>query len=108
MVEGCQPPWGCTPPTAAGRRQDRRHHHERTLSNGEVAGRDDLDVDPPREHWRTPSGGPKGERARWSQEERGMSTARGIDPFLKGDPPTRAPEASGVKSPPAYTKDPTL
>jgi hypothetical protein len=37
-----------------------------------------------------------------------MSTARGIDPFLKGDPPTRAPEASGVKSPPAYTKDPTL
>jgi hypothetical protein len=29
-----------------------------------------------------------------------MPTARGIDPFLKADPPTRAPEASRVKSPP--------
>jgi hypothetical protein len=28
-----------------------------------------------------------------------MSTGRGIDPFLKADPPTRAPEASRVKSP---------
>jgi hypothetical protein len=37
-----------------------------------------------------------------------MSTARGIDPFLKADPPTRAPEASRVKSPPACTKDLTL
>jgi hypothetical protein len=78
------------------------------LSDGEVAGRDDLDADPSREHRRTPSGGPEGERARWSLEERGMSTARGIDPFLKADPPTRAPEASQVKSPPSYTKDPTL
>jgi hypothetical protein len=37
-----------------------------------------------------------------------MSTAREINPFLKADPPTRAPEASRVKSPPACTKDPTL
>jgi hypothetical protein len=37
-----------------------------------------------------------------------MSTAQGIDPFLKADPPTRAPEASRVKSPPACTKDLTL
>jgi hypothetical protein len=38
-----------------------------------------------------------------------MSTAREIGPFLKADPPTRAPEASRVvKSPPACTKDPTL
>jgi hypothetical protein len=29
-----------------------------------------------------------------------MPTARGIGPFLKADPPTRAPEASRVKSPP--------
>jgi hypothetical protein len=29
-----------------------------------------------------------------------MPTARGIDPFLKADPPTCAPEASRVKSPP--------
>jgi hypothetical protein len=37
-----------------------------------------------------------------------MSTAREIDPFFKGRSPTRAPEASRVKSPPACTKDPTL
>jgi hypothetical protein len=30
-----------------------------------------------------------------------MSIAWGIDPFLKADPLTRAPEASRVKSPPA-------
>jgi hypothetical protein len=34
-----------------------------------------------------------------------MSTAREIDPFLKADPSTRAPEALRVKSPPACTKD---
>jgi hypothetical protein len=107
MVEGCQLPWGCTPPTAT-RRQDQRHHQERALSYGEVAKRDDLDADPSREHRRTPYGGPEGERAWWSQEERGMSTAQEIDPFLKADPPTRAPEVSRVKSPPACTKDPTL
>jgi hypothetical protein len=84
-------PMGLHPPTAARRRQDRLHHHERELSDGEVAGRDDLDVDPSREHRRTPSGGPKGERTRWSQEERGMSTAREIDPFLKADPPHSRP-----------------
>jgi hypothetical protein len=100
VAKGCQPPWGCSPPMAVGRRQDRRHHHKRTLSDGEVAGRDDLDADPSREHRRTPSGGPEGERAWWSQGERGMSTGRGIEPFLKADPPTRAPEASRVKSPP--------
>jgi hypothetical protein len=37
-----------------------------------------------------------------------MSTAQGIDPFLKADLPTRTPEASQVKSPPACTKDLTL
>jgi hypothetical protein len=37
-----------------------------------------------------------------------MSTARGIDPFLKADPSTRTPEASRVKSTPACTKDLTL
>jgi hypothetical protein len=37
-----------------------------------------------------------------------MSTARGIDPFLKADLPTRAPEASRAKSPPTCTKVPTL
>jgi hypothetical protein len=76
-----------TPPTAARRRQDRRHHHEHALSDREVAGRDDLDADPSKEHRRTPSGGPEGKRARWSQEERGMSTTREIDPLLKEDPP---------------------
>jgi hypothetical protein len=59
--------------------------------DGEVAGRDDLDADPSREYRRTPSGGPEGGRARWSQEERGMSTARGIDLFLKADPPHSHP-----------------
>jgi hypothetical protein len=29
----------------------------------------------------------EGGRARWSQEERGMPTARGIVPFLKAGPP---------------------
>jgi hypothetical protein len=29
-----------------------------------------------------------------------MPTAQGIDPLFKGRPPTRAPEASRVKSPP--------
>jgi hypothetical protein len=81
---------------------------QRTLSNGEVAGRDDLDADPSREHRRTPSGGPEGEEARWSQEEQGMTTTREIDPVLKADPPARAPEASQVKSPLACAKDPTL
>jgi hypothetical protein len=37
-----------------------------------------------------------------------MSTARKIDPFLKADLPTRAPEASQAKSPPTCTKVPTL
>jgi hypothetical protein len=37
-----------------------------------------------------------------------MSTDREIDPLLKADPPTRAPEASQVKSSLACTKDPTL
>jgi hypothetical protein len=37
-----------------------------------------------------------------------MNTAREIDTFLKADPPTHAPEASRVKSPPTCTKDPTL
>jgi hypothetical protein len=82
-------PMGYTPPTAAERRQDRRHHHECTPSDSEVAGRDGLDADPSREHRRTPSGGPKGESARWSQEERGMTTAREIDPVLKADLPAR-------------------
>jgi hypothetical protein len=101
-------PRGLHPPTAARRRQVRRHHHELALSDGEVAGRDDLDADPSREHRRTPSGRPEGKRARWSQEEQGMNTAREIDTFLKADPPTHAPEASRVKSPPTCTKDPTL
>jgi hypothetical protein len=35
-----------------------------------------------------------------------MTTARQIDPFLKADPPARAPEASRLKSPPACTKEP--
>jgi hypothetical protein len=91
VVEGCQPPWGCTPPTVAGGRQDRRHHHKRTLSDGEVAGRDHLDADPSREHRCTPSGGSEGRRARWSQEERGMSTAQGNRPLFKGRSPPLAP-----------------
>jgi hypothetical protein len=37
-----------------------------------------------------------------------MTTAREIGPFLKADLPTRAPEASRVKSPPTCTKDLTL
>jgi hypothetical protein len=37
-----------------------------------------------------------------------MSTTREIDPFLKADLPTRAPEASRAKSPPTCTKVPTL
>jgi hypothetical protein len=37
-----------------------------------------------------------------------MSTAREIDPFLKADLPTRAPEASRAKSPPTCTKVPAL
>jgi hypothetical protein len=108
MVEECQPARGCAPPTAAKGRQDRWHHHERELSGGEVAGRDGLNADPSREHRRTPSRGPEGGRARGSQEEQGMPTVREIDPFLKADLPTRAPEASRAKSPPTCTKVPTL
>jgi hypothetical protein len=37
-----------------------------------------------------------------------MSTGRGIDPFLKADPPTRAPDASRVKSPPDVHQGPHL
>jgi hypothetical protein len=37
-----------------------------------------------------------------------MFTAQEIDPFLKADLPTRAPEASRAKSPPMCTKVPTL
>jgi hypothetical protein len=90
------------------RRQDRRHHHKRELFGDEIAGGDGPDADPSREHRRTPSGGLEGGRARWSQEERGMFTAREIDLFLKADLPTRALEASRAKSPPTCTKVPTL
>jgi hypothetical protein len=64
MAEGCQPPRGRAPPTAAGRRQ-------RGCS---------------------PSGGSEGGRARIAMHEgsaKGMATARGIDPFLKAALPTR-------------------
>jgi hypothetical protein len=64
MAEVRQPPWGCAPLTVARRRQDQKHHHERELSGGEIAGGDDPDADPSREHRRTPSGGPEGGRAR--------------------------------------------
>jgi hypothetical protein len=37
-----------------------------------------------------------------------MSTARGIDPLLKADPPTHTLEVSRVKSPTVCPKDPTL
>jgi hypothetical protein len=37
-----------------------------------------------------------------------MSTTREIDPFLKADLPTHAPEASRAKSPPTCAKVPTL
>jgi hypothetical protein len=37
-----------------------------------------------------------------------MTTSREIDPFLKADPPARAPEASWVKSPLACAMDLTL
>jgi hypothetical protein len=63
MVEGCQLPWGCTPLTTT-RIQDRWRHHERELFGDEIAGGDDLDTDPSREHRRTPSGGLEGGRAR--------------------------------------------
>jgi hypothetical protein len=42
------------------------------------------------------------------QVERGMATTREIDPFLKADLPTCAPEASQAKSPPTYMKVPAL
>jgi hypothetical protein len=99
MAEGCQPPWGCTPLTTTRRRQDRWHHHEHELFGDEIIRGDSPDADPSREHRRTPSGGPEGGRARWSQEERGMFTAQEIDPFLKADLPTRAPKRHGRSLP---------
>jgi hypothetical protein len=103
MAEECQPPWGCTPLTTTRRRQNWWRHHERELFGDEIAGGDDPDADPSGEHRRTSSGGPEGGRARWMQVERGMATTREIDPFLKADLPTRAPEASRTKSPPVCT-----
>jgi hypothetical protein len=99
MAEVRQPPRGCAPLTVARREQERQHHHECELSSGEIVGGDDPDADPSRKHRCTPSRGLGGGRARWMQEKRGMATTREIDPFLKEDLPTRAPEASQAKSP---------
>jgi hypothetical protein len=54
---------------------------------------------PPSEHRRAPSRGPEGGRARRMQEERGMATTREINPFLKGDFPSCAPERHGQSLP---------
>jgi hypothetical protein len=100
MAEGHQPPRGCTPLTAARRKQDRRHHHERKLSGGEIAEGDGLDADLSKRHQRTTSGGPEGGRAQGMREEQAMATAREIDPFLKADLPTRPPRSvTGKVSP---------
>jgi hypothetical protein len=37
-----------------------------------------------------------------------MAATQEIDPFLKADLPTHAPEAPRAKSPPTYTKVPTF
>jgi hypothetical protein len=99
MAEEHQPSRGCTPLTAARRRQDRRHHQERELSGGKIAGGDGRDADLSRRHRRTPSGGTEGGRAQGMREEQGMVTAREIDPFLKADLPTRAPKRHGQSLP---------
>jgi hypothetical protein len=96
MAEERQPPRGRAPPAAAKRRQDRQHHcaknEERKLSGGETAGGGGLDADSSSEHRCAPSRGPKGGKV---QEERGMATAWGMDPFLKADFPTHAPKRHG-------------
>jgi hypothetical protein len=99
MAEERQPPWVCAPLTTVRRRQDRQHHHERELFGGEITGGGGPGADPSGEHRRTPSGGPEGGRARRMQEERGMATAREIDPFLKADLPTHAPKRHGQSLP---------
>jgi hypothetical protein len=48
------------------------------------------DADPSSEHWRAPSRGPEGGRARRMEEKRGMAIARGMSSFLKEDFPARA------------------
>jgi hypothetical protein len=98
MAEEHQPPRGCAPLTAVRRKQDHRHHHERKLSGGEIAGGDGPDADLSRRHRRTPSGGLEGGRARRMQEEQGMTTTREIDPFLKGDFPPCAQSITGKVS----------
>jgi hypothetical protein len=113
--------WGASPaaattsaPTTAATyapvpyRRTRGRPSARELFGDEVAGGDGPNADPSREHRRSPSRGPEGGRAQWMQGERGMATTREINPFLKADLPTRAPEASWAKSPLTYTKVPTF
>jgi hypothetical protein len=99
MAEEHRPPRGCAPQTATRRRQDRQPHYERGLSNDGTAGGDGSDAFPSSEHRRAPSRGPEGGRARRVQEEQGMTTTREIDPFLKGDFPSCAPERHGQSLP---------
>jgi hypothetical protein len=67
MTKERQPPRGHAPPTIARRRQ----------------------------HGCTPSGGSEGGRAQCMRGVRRLSTARGIDPFLKAALPTRIPKRHG-------------
>jgi hypothetical protein len=99
MAEEHRPPRGCAPLTAARRRQDRQPLCERKLSDDETIGGDGSDAFPSSEHRRAPSRGPEGERARRMQEEQGMTSTREIDPFLKGDFPSCAPERPGQSLP---------
>jgi hypothetical protein len=99
MAEERQPPRGHAPPTAARRRQGRQPHCECGLSDGENAGGYGPDANPSSEHRHAPSRGPEGGRAQRMQEERGMATTREIDPFLKGNFPSCAPELHGQSLP---------
>jgi hypothetical protein len=99
MTEERQSPRGCAPLTAARRKQDRQHHHERELSGGEIARGGGPDADPSREHRRTPSGGGK---AAWH------GYCPGDRSTFKGRSPHSRPKASRAKSPPTCTRVPTL
>jgi hypothetical protein len=95
MTEEHRPSWGCAPLTAAKGREDRQPNCDRKLSGDRTTGGDGSDAFPSREHWRTPSRGLEGGRARRMQEEQGMTSTWGVDPFIKGDVPLLPRSATG-------------
>jgi hypothetical protein len=89
--------------TAKGR-QDRQPNYGRKLSDDRTTGGDGFDASPSSKHRHTPSRGPEGGRARRMQEEQGMTSTRGVDPFLKEDVPLLRPGAPRSKSPGVHQK----